>query len=99
MEAVKAGVGREAAHQAIKEHAVATVKDLRTGKISANDLVDRLALDERLGLERDAIQRITENAAALLGNAQTQVEEFGKIVGAFVKNFPNAANYEPTPLL
>ena len=52
MEAVQAGVGREAAHQAIKEHAVATVKDLRSGTTSQNDLVDRLAADERLGLEK-----------------------------------------------
>ena len=99
MEAVKAGVGREAAHQAIKEHAVATVKDLRNGKIANNDLVDRLAGDERLGLPRDTIQSITENAAALLGNAQTQVEEFGKIVAEFVQEYPDVTNYEPTPLL
>ena len=33
MEAVKAGAGREDAHSAIKEHAVATVRDLREGKI------------------------------------------------------------------
>ena len=99
MEAVKAGVGREAAHQAIKEHAVATVKDLRNGKIANNDLVDRLAGDERLGLPRDTIQSITENAAALLGNAQTQVEEFEKIVAEFVQKYPDVTNYEPTPLL
>ena len=36
MEAVKAGVGRETAHEAIKEHAVATVHDLRNGKASEN---------------------------------------------------------------
>jgi len=99
MEAVKAGVGREAAHQAIKEHAVATVKDLRNGKIANNDLVDRLAGDERLGLPRDTIQSITENAAALLGNAQTQVAEFGNIVAEFVQKYPDVTNYEPTPLL
>ena len=99
MEAVKAGVGREVAHQAIKEHAVATVKDLRDGKISQNDLVDRLSGDERLGLERETLQRITENAAGLLGNAKVQVDEFGKIVAAFVKNYPNAVSYEPNPLL
>ena len=31
MEAVKAGAGREEAHEAIKEHAVQTVRDLRSG--------------------------------------------------------------------
>ena len=43
MEAVKAGAGREDAHAAIKEHALATVRDLRQGKISDNDLVQRLS--------------------------------------------------------
>ena len=99
MEAVKAGVGREAAHQAIKEHAVATVKDLRSGNTTQNDLVDRLAADGRLGLERSQIQAITENAAALLGNAESQVEAFHSEVSQFVADYPNAQNYEPAPLL
>ena len=43
MEAVKAGVGRETAHSAIKEHAVATVNDLRAGKIRENNLPERLS--------------------------------------------------------
>ena len=99
MEAVKAGVGREIAHEAIKEHAVATVKDLHSGAISQNNLVDRLASDGRLGLGRDQIQAITENAAALLGNAQAQVEAFHSEVGEFVSAYPEAAKYEPAPLL
>ena len=47
MEAVKAGAGREDAHAAIKQHALATVRDLRSGKVSGNDLVERLAKDKR----------------------------------------------------
>ena len=39
MEAVKNGAGREGAYDAIKSHAVAAVKDLRSGEISQNDLV------------------------------------------------------------
>ena len=48
MEAVKAGAGREEAHEAIKEHAVQTVYDLRSGEITTNNLVERLAGDSRL---------------------------------------------------
>ena len=58
MEAVKAGVGRETAHEAIKEHAVATVNDLRDGKIDRNNLIDRLAGDARLGLSRETLDAI-----------------------------------------
>ena len=47
MEAVKNGAGREGAYDAIKSHALAAVKDLRSGEISQNDLVKRLGADER----------------------------------------------------
>ena len=48
MEAVQQGAGREAAHEAIKEHAVATLRDLRSGEVRENNLVARLADDSRL---------------------------------------------------
>ncbi|NUR93736.1 MAG: adenylosuccinate lyase, partial [Kribbellaceae bacterium] len=44
MAAVKNGVGRETAHEVIKEHAVATALDLRKG-LAANDLFHRLGND------------------------------------------------------
>ena len=58
MEAVKAGAGREDAHAAIKQHAVATVKDLRTAKIKENDLAKRLAKDKRVGLSASMINSL-----------------------------------------
>ena len=48
MAAVRRGVGREQAHEAIKDHAVAVALALRDGA-AANDLADRLAADDRLG--------------------------------------------------
>ena len=36
----------------IKEHAVAVSNDLRAGKIMENNLLDRLAEDGRLGIDR-----------------------------------------------
>ena len=42
MEAVKGGAGREDAHEAIKQHAVAAVKDLRKGKSKENDLIAQI---------------------------------------------------------
>ena len=99
MESVKTGVGRESAHAAIKEHAVATVKDLRSGRTTENDLVNRLAQDTRLGLSLAALQEIVENAAVLLGNAEAQVDDFQSRVESFVARHPNAQNYVPEPLL
>ena len=50
MAAVRAGVGREAAHEAIKESAVVGGPAMRQG--ADNDLIERLAADPRLGLDR-----------------------------------------------
>src|SRR6185436_9459880 len=44
MAAVRNGVGREAAHEAIKEHAVAVALEMRQGRTD-NDLFERLAAD------------------------------------------------------
>ena len=45
MAAVRAGVGREAAHEAIKEHAVAVALAHARAGPGDNDLFDRLAAD------------------------------------------------------
>ena len=52
MAAVRNGVGRETAHEAIKEHAVAVALEMREKGAEGNDLFDRLAADPRLGLTR-----------------------------------------------
>ncbi|MGC4074580.1 MAG: adenylosuccinate lyase [Nibricoccus sp.] len=57
MEAVKGGAGRETAHEAIKEHALAAAKAMRSGGGDA-DLVGRLAGDERLGLTRTKLESL-----------------------------------------
>ena len=50
--AVRNGVGREAAHEAIKEAAVGTALAMRAGQVD-NDVFAKLAADERLGLTRE----------------------------------------------
>lgn len=99
MEAVKAGAGREEAHEAIKEHAVATVRDLRNGSILQNDLVDRLAADERLGLSAEKIAAVVADAQALTGMAASQVEVFCESVREEAQSIPAAGSYEPGAIL
>jgi len=99
MEAVKAGAGREEAHEAIKEHAVATVRDLRSGEIRRNDLVDRLAADGRLGLSADTLAATVDRALAMTGMATRQVEDFCAAVREDARNFPAAADYRPGAIL
>jgi adenylosuccinate lyase len=90
MEAVKAGAGREEAHEAIKEHAVAVAKDLRTGKVDRNDLVDRLAADARLRLPKSVLMDAVTKAGELTGSAQAQVGAFSLAVQAWTKKVPES---------
>lgn len=99
MEAVKAGAGREKAHEAIKEHAVATLNDLRSGAIRDNDLAERLGADDRIPLTADAIRTIAENAEALTGSAVEQVEAFQAKAGEWAERYPDATDYSPGTIL
>jgi adenylosuccinate lyase len=99
MEAVKAGVGRETAHKAIKEHALATVHDLRNGTASRNDLIDRLAGDARLGLGRDVLDGIIAKGDREVGAARAQVAAFATTVRRIEQASPAAAAYAPGAIL
>ena len=99
MEAVKRGVGRETAHKVIKEHAVATVADLRTGAVEKNNLLDRLAEDGRLGLSRDDLGAILKKGDREVGAAREQVKFFSGSVKALEGKWPEAAAYKPGGIL
>ena len=99
MEAVKKGAGRETAHEAIKEHAVATVHDLRNGKIENNDLLQRLASDERLGLNKKELETILSRGKELVGAASVQIDQFCKEAEKWKNLFPEAENYNPGDIL
>jgi len=99
MEAVKAGAGREEAHEAIKEHAVQTVRELRSGAITRNDLTERLAADGRLGLSLEQLTETMGRARAMTGLAAIQVEKFCATVREEARNFPAAAEYAPGAIL
>lgn len=99
MEAVKAGVGRETAHKAIKEHAVATVNALRSGEISRNDLIGRLAADERLPLNEQQLKEIVASGEQNAGVARAQVAHFAQEVRALEEANPAAAAYQPGAIL
>jgi len=99
MEAVKKGAGREQAHEAIKEHAVATVRDLRQGNIRENDLLERLAGDSRLGLSLQELQGVIDRGSELVGGAEAQVSRFQDEVAQWVKKYPQGADYTPGDIL
>ena len=99
MEAVKAGAGREDAHSAIKEHAVATVNELRRGEIKENDLAKRLAGDKRIGLSISSIDELIKKGKDRIGAAHSQVDYFVGRADSWSKRYPNAGEYKPPSIL
>jgi adenylosuccinate lyase len=97
--AVRQGVGREVAHEAIKEHAVAVALAMREKGIADNDLLDRLAADERLGLGSDRVHALAADPTAFVGAASAQVAAVAEAVAEVVSRHPDAARYDPAPIL
>jgi adenylosuccinate lyase len=97
--AVQAGMGREEAHEVIKEHAVAAALALRVEGVVETDLLDRLAADVRLPLDRAAIEGLVSDPAVFAGNAPAQVAAVVERVAVVVAARPWAAAYDPEPIL
>ncbi len=99
MAAVGKGVGRETAHEVIKEHAVAAVRAWRNGESASNDLIDRLAEDGRLGLTRDELSAARDAGKANAGAAPSQIAAFLETARGIVDTVPGAADYRPGAIL
>ncbi len=96
--AVQRGVGRETAHAAIKEHAVAVALELREGRAD-NDLAQRLAADPRLGLGLDEVEALMSDPSAFVGAAADQVATVVAVVDEVASRYPEAAAYVPAPIV
>jgi adenylosuccinate lyase len=91
MAAVKAGVGREVAHEAIKEHAVKATISTREGK--ANTFFDDVAADSRIPLDRAALDQLIGQPLDFAGDAQQQVGRVVNRVNLITAQFKEAAQY------
>ncbi|OEU89073.1 adenylosuccinate lyase [Streptomyces oceani] len=98
MAAVRAGVGRETAYSAIKEHAVAAALELRAGA-ERNDLLDRLAADSRVPLERDRLAELMADRLSFTGAATQQVSAVLSRIEEITARHPRAAGYRPGAIL
>jgi adenylosuccinate lyase len=96
--AVRAGVGREAAHEVIKEHAIAVALGMRE-RGAEPDLLDRLAADPRLPLGRAALDDALADRGAFVGAAEGQVDAVVAEVDELVGQYPEAAKYTPGAIL
>lgn len=97
--AVRAGVGRETAHEVIKEHAVAVALAMRESGAVDNDLLDRLAADDRLGLSRADLDALLAAPLEFTGAARDQVARVAERVADLADAYPAAAAYTPGSIL
>ncbi len=98
MAAVRAGVGRETAHEVIKENAVAMALDMREHGAEQN-LIERLADDERLPLDLAQLEEALADRHAFIGAAESQVDRVLARIDAVVQKYPDAADYRPGEIL
>jgi adenylosuccinate lyase len=98
MAAVRNGVGREVAHEAIKEAAVGAALDLRRGA-AQNDVLARLATDPRLGLSAEQLDALVAEPITFTGAAVAQTREVVRRIAEVVDRHPDAAAYTPGAIL
>jgi adenylosuccinate lyase len=99
MAAVRLGVGREVAHEVIKEHAVTVALQMREKGADRNDLLDQLAGDERLGLSSEDLAALVAEPLSFTGAAVAQVDEVVRRVERLVADNPTAVAYRPGAIL
>ena len=96
MAAVKAGVGREVAHEIIKEHSVKAALAMREGK--NNTLLADLAADDRLPLDRATLDALISDPIEFSGDARQQVARVVARVGVITSAHSVAAKYTPASI-
>ncbi len=99
MHAVRAGVGRETAHEIIKEHAVATALAMREGKADGALLLAKLGEDPRFPGSAAELTTMVGDATDLLGSIDRQIGTFVAAVEAEVAAHPDAAGYRGEAIL
>jgi adenylosuccinate lyase len=72
--AVRAGGGRQEAHERIRQYSIAAARALKDGA-SHNDLLDRVAADEMFAIPRDELE-LAMDPKRYVGRAPEQVDEF-----------------------
>ena len=101
MTAVKAGIGRETAHEAIKRHAVAEAMAMRQEGV-APQLSGKLANDpvfKAAGITEAQINGILKDKKHFVGNAAAQIEQVATKASALFKRYAEDTRYEPGDIL
>ena len=94
--AVKAGVGREVAHEVIKDHAVAAALAIRQGL--PNSMIDAIAADPRIPLNKAQLEALLSSPLEFTGDAMAQTTRVINRIAAIASVHPEAAKYRPASI-
>ena len=94
MAAVKNGLGREDAHEYLKEISLKVATDIRSGK--ETNLIDEIAGDARIPLDKPELERLISSPLEFAGLAQEQCDAVIAKISAITKAHPEAASYQPS---
>jgi adenylosuccinate lyase len=92
MAAIKKGVGREVAHEAIKTHALAASKNVRDGK--GNDLLELIANDSVLPLNLTELTSLLSTPMEFTGASREQTTNVISRIKEISSKYPDAAKYQ-----
>ena len=101
MLAVRSGIGREAAHELIKKHAVSEALRLRRGG-GENRLMELVAAEplfQKAGLTRERLEALFAEKMHFTGRAVEQIEAVCAKIDALAAAHAQAAAYEPGDIL
>jgi adenylosuccinate lyase len=94
--AVKAGVGREVAHEVIKEHAVSAALGIRQGK--PNTMIEALAADPRMPLDKEELEALLSTPLEFTGDSMAQTTRIINRIAAITAQHQDAASYRPASI-
>ena len=97
--ATVAGMGREDAHEVIKEHAVGAVLARRAGDEAAGDMIARLGADDRFPLSAEGIGELLGEPLDFAGGAVRQVTTFCETVAGIVAGQTATSRYAAAEIL
>jgi adenylosuccinate lyase len=97
MHAVNSGVGREYAHDRIKQHFVARKNDEKGA--AGNGFLERVLQDKELKIDASVTQSLLESPIHLSGLASQQAKKFAEEVTKKIFNYPDAMYYRPSKIL
>jgi adenylosuccinate lyase len=96
MAAVKSGLGREDAHEYLKEISLKVATDMRSGK--ETNLIDEIAGDARIPLDKPELEKLISSPLEFAGLAQEQCDAVIAKISAITKAHPEAASYQPSAI-